>query len=96
MLILEFSPNSKVKESWTSASACVLCLPSIIVQLFLKYLKVRGLGQVPSLRFSPEGSNAKVSGGGKKFRVKEEQEQGSSRLGVSRVYQSSEKYRKIL
>ena len=87
------------RDSWMSASARMLCLPSIVVQLFQKYSKVRGLRQVPSPRFGPEcpkGSEAKVSGGGKKSRVKKEQGQGSARLGVSRVYQGSEKYRNLL
>ena len=95
-LVSEFSPNLGAQEFWTLASACALHLPSIIVQLFQKYSKFQGLGQVPSLRFSPEGSEAEVSGGGKKSQVKEEQGSGSARLGVSRVYQGSEKYCKIL
>ena len=96
MLVSEFGPNSEVKEIWMLASACALHLPSIVVQLFRKYSKIRGFGQVPSLRFSPEGSKAKVLGGGKKSRVKEEQGRESARLSVSRVYQGLEKYRKLL
>jgi len=70
-------PKLRSKRIWTSASARALCLPSIAVQVISKVLESprSRAGTKSEVRSQgSEGSEAEVSGGRKKSRVKEHQE----------------------